>query len=202
LRRVPGEIALFGLFAIPPILVAHRVGISAAGYLAFALSLVTLAGSVFGPISLILLPVASELVTGGDLARIRRHVQRLVPAALAVGVGLTALVEVFADVGVRLYLGSDFRPAIGIVRAVALGIPGYVVFVSTRSVLDAVHHKAVSLRYAIIAFISFLIAELSISSGRVLATGLMLSTALSFLGLFTVVEVWRSLKLRVPGNYA
>jgi O-antigen/teichoic acid export membrane protein len=64
--RVPGEVALGALFALPVILAAHRGGAVDAGELGLALSLLQLVGALFSPLGQALLPTISARVASGQ----------------------------------------------------------------------------------------------------------------------------------------
>jgi O-antigen/teichoic acid export membrane protein len=192
IRRVPGEMALFGLFAVPPILATHAQTLATAGYLAFALSLVTVSGSLFTPISLVLLPHASRAMSQRQGPEIRSHVQRLLVGVCAISIVGVVVLEVGAGELVRLYLGSRFTGATKVLREIAPAIPAYAIFISLRSVLDAYHHKAVSVRNAAYAFVFFLLTVAALSLSSVSSqVPLGFVAGLWLLALLTLVDVYR-----------
>jgi O-antigen/teichoic acid export membrane protein len=68
LQRVPGDTALAGFLALPAFFTAHMVqdNLVTAGYVAFSMSMLGLAGAAFGPICLLLLPSASKIIVAKD----------------------------------------------------------------------------------------------------------------------------------------
>ncbi|MGQ0432422.1 MAG: lipopolysaccharide biosynthesis protein [Microthrixaceae bacterium] len=147
-RRIPGELCLFGLFAVPPIVAASQESLVRAGYLSVGMSLVTLVGSLFTPISVVLLPHLSGLIGQGRVAEARDHLRLLVPISVVLAVGSSAALALSAPTWVRLYLGSSFVDAVPTVRLMALAIAPYALFITLRSVLDAAHERPVSVRNA------------------------------------------------------
>src|SRR5438093_8230396 len=98
LPRVPGEFALYGLFAIPTFVVAHRFDIETAGYFSFGLSLVQLIGTPFGAVNMVLLPTVSSLVARHSWQRISDFMWRFVLGTAAIAIVGVALAEfIFAS---------------------------------------------------------------------------------------------------------
>lgn len=157
LRRVPGEMALFGLFSVPALAATRLVNLRTGGYVAFAVSVVTILGACFVPISMVLLPYVSALAAANRLQEVRAHLQKAVPISLAVAIALVGAVELAVTLATRVYLGEEFMPSVQVTRIVCLALPGYVLFIVCRSVLDAIFHKAVSLRWPTTSFIVFLV---------------------------------------------
>jgi O-antigen/teichoic acid export membrane protein len=144
--RVPADFLHMALLGLPSLLVAHRNGVELGGQVAFAFSLVGMAGSAFWPIGLVLLPQASRLAAQGNSAELHRHVRALVVYGItgAVLVALTA--EALASVGVRLFMGTGFGGAVPIVRVCLLAVPPYVMYMMLRSAVDALHDRALNAR--------------------------------------------------------
>ncbi len=149
--RLPADFLHMLLLSVPSIVVAHRAGVEAGGQAAFALSLVIMAGSVFAPIGLVLLPHASRLAAAGSRRELRRHVQRLAVGTAAAGVVMTLIGELVAPVAIAAYLGPRFDDAVPIVRLCLLAVPPYALFVTLRSALEAVDERAVNARNLAIA---------------------------------------------------
>lgn len=159
LQRLPGDFILIGLLSVPVIFVAHRGGLEQAGYVAFAISVLSMIGAFFGPIGLILLPKASALLAAGKKDVLRVHVNRLVKVAITVSAIATVLICVFARFFIRAYLGTGFEQAVGTMQWVVLGAVPYALFTILRNLIDAFHRNAVT---AVITMGSFGVFALGI----------------------------------------
>jgi O-antigen/teichoic acid export membrane protein len=152
--RVPGELASFGLMALPPLLVAGRTSVAEAGYVSLGLSIVTVAGVSASPLSSVLLPHLSDEFAGRPGARLET-VRRLVLVTSGVALVATAAGIALMPTLVRVAFGRDYSPGVGSLRIACLAIPGYVAYVGSRSILDAYHERAVTMRYAVVGFSIF-----------------------------------------------
>lgn len=195
LRRVPGDFVQLLFFALPAILVAHVATLQEAGIVALALAGLSLVGSGLTPISFVLLPIASNMVGRGAHEQLRSHVTaivRLVVPLLILGV---ALVELFADQLLQVYLGAEFVRGAGSLRIVMLAAIPWGLYVVLKSLLDARHFAPVNARNVAVAFAVFAViavpaALLSTGSAVVLAAFVL---GMYVLGILTTIEADRSL---------
>jgi O-antigen/teichoic acid export membrane protein len=149
--RVPGDFALTALLGLPAFLVAHRVGVQEAGYVAFSVSALGMIAAVFAPIGLVLLPKATGLIARGAREELKQHISLVFGLSLLISVLLTALIELTSGVLLRAYLGGDFTGILTTVRIVLLGGAPYAVYMALRSAIDARHFKAINTRNCLIA---------------------------------------------------
>jgi O-antigen/teichoic acid export membrane protein len=153
--RVPGELALGALFALPVTFAAHLGGIVVAGHVGLAISVLSMVGSLFSPLGHILLPAISGVSTGVRLLRIRVALRQL----LALCFGLTVLFvlgfELLAAPVLRLIVGPDFASAVPAARIIVLAAPVYVIYIVLRNVLDALHVRPLNAKNLAIAVLVF-----------------------------------------------
>jgi len=138
LPRVAGEFALFGLFTVPTIMVAHRSGIEAAGFFSLALSLVQVIGGLYSGLGILLLPVVSDLVGKKDWGRIERVVGVALGLTVLVALAMVAVLESSIDFAIPTFLGASFVSAIRDARLILLGGVPYAVYLILRNPLDAI----------------------------------------------------------------
>jgi O-antigen/teichoic acid export membrane protein len=136
--RVPGEIALFGMLALPPVMVAHREGLAAAGFISFSLSLVQLIASALSPVGTLLLPIVSADAALGKWGEIKRTVDRMLLAGIGVAILLVATLVLGAPLIVRLLLGPEYLAAAEVTRWIAPAALPYAVYLVLRNPIDAV----------------------------------------------------------------
>lgn len=191
--RVPGEVALGALFALPAILAAHYGGVAPAGFVALGVSLVNAVGSLFDPVGQIVLPTAAVLFSSGAHDVLRRDVRRLCLIALAGSATILLGLEALAPAVVTWLLGGQFAPAVPVVRAVALGAIPYVMYVVLRNVLDAVHVRPLNAKNLLLGLGAFLaLAGVTRSAA---AVSVAFALGLSVLGVLTARDAARLLRI-------
>lgn len=187
LPRVPGEFALFGLLALPAVMVAHRDGLAAAGYVSFALSLVQLSAAALSPVGTLLLPVVSREAALGNWPVVRRAVRQF----LALGVGVSALFAIAIVLGaellVHLLLGARYVDAIPTARAIAPAAIPYAMYLVLRNPLDAIAVHPHNTRNLLIAVALLWLLLGPAHVGPAAAIG----AAYTILGLLSVWDWWR-----------
>lgn len=179
-RRIPGEFALFGLTAAPPLVVLHQVGLVEAGQVSLAMTLLALAGTAAAPFSAVVLPHVSSWRGTGEGRRIATLVRRVVIVA-AFTVPLTALGQLAAGFVVPFVFGSLGQSSVPDVRLVLLAVPAYTTYVLLRSVIDGLTHKATTMTLACVAFAVFVVG--AVGFDQVLGsetTAILLAAVLAF----------------------
>jgi O-antigen/teichoic acid export membrane protein len=154
LRRVPGEIAQVGLFALVPILAAHVTSLTEVAFLAAALQLLLMLAVALNPIGIVLLPSLAER-WAADPRRLAGQVAALAGfaahAALFAGVQLA----IFAAPALELWLGPEFEPAGRLVRVTLIAAGPFVFYLTMRSSLDAVALRSYNTRSNLAALAAF-----------------------------------------------
>jgi O-antigen/teichoic acid export membrane protein len=197
--RVPADFAQMALFGLPAFVVAHRVGVQQAGNVAFSISALTIAGAIFAPVGLILLPKASRLIARGASEELERHVSLVLRLSLIVSILLTIAAEMFSGQLVRAYLGPGFSEISTVVRVVMLGAVPYAVYTVLRSAIDARHIEAINTKNNGIAFAIFIACStflLIIQDNSMVRLILPLPICLLILGILT----WLDAKKVVLGS--
>jgi O-antigen/teichoic acid export membrane protein len=156
LGRVPADLLQLAFISLPAILIAHLQGIGTAGFVAFGTSVMIMLCSLFPPVSSVLLPEASHMISRGDTDSLKRRVGQVLVAALATTLFSVLAIEFFARPLFRLYLGSTFSDAVGIVRIIIVGALPYAIYLSLRSVIDAFSMTPINSKNMLISFAVFL----------------------------------------------
>ena len=193
IQRVPGDIGLAAMLTVPVITTAHFSGIEAAGYLAFGISLLNMAGAVFSPISLILLPQSSALFANKQFGLLKQKTIKILIITLIVsGIGLIVF-ELFAKEILEIYL-EDISPSlIQTCMILISGCIGYCLYISLRSVLDACYIKAVNTKNLVIVILLYIILEAVnylVFNNNITFHLLIISISFNLLGLLTLIEVF------------
>ncbi len=152
LRRLPGDLALPALFTYPTFAVAVAVpGGPEAGYVGFTTSAVTLICSVFGTLTPVLLPRLSRLFhSRGDDDTARRMLVRLPLVAAVLATLAAAVFALGAPWLVAGFLGAEFGPATGVLRAGVLAAIPLAMFYAARPTLDALLERPVISRLLLV----------------------------------------------------
>ena len=150
-RRVPGEIAQVGLFVVVPLLAAHVATLDQVAYLTAGQQVLGMLAFAVLPLGLVLLPSLTRM-WADDRERAASLVGDLSAFACHVAFFLSLQTVVYADVVVRLWLGSAFEDAGAVVRVTVTPAALYVVYLMLRSTLDAVEVRSFNSRNNLIAF--------------------------------------------------
>lgn len=189
--RIPGEVALGALFALPVMIAAHRWGAIVAGQIGLAMSFLQLLGALFSPLGQAMLPTLSARVAEGDVRSVRKIVQWTAVAGIALAALGVAALEVVTPFILSRFFGNQFVSATMIVRVVLLaGVP-YGAYVLLRCVLDAVHCQPLNARNLLVALTAFGVVALLTTSPQGMAAGV--AVAMFVLGVRTLHDVVASL---------
>lgn len=181
LQRVPGDFSLAALLALPSYLTAHYFTFTEAGYVAFGISVLNIAGAAVAPLSLILLPEARMMISKKEIKALKKITIKILKWGLLIAAGGLLLFLLFTDFFLTVYLGTYQESMTPIIRIIALSAPAYMMYVALRSLNDAFYKKAVntvSLGAALVLFcILFFIFR---DSFRLTLSGFVISMYLLF----------------------
>lgn len=183
--RVPGEIALFGLFAMPAFVAARQAGVEAAGLLSFGMSLIQLVGSVFAAGAVLLLPITGRMLAEGRSDGVARLVAWSLGISLAASLVLVVAMEATLGPFARLILGAELAGGVAPARWLLLGSVPYVAYIILRGPLDSLSarpHAAINLGIALAVEVFWIAAGGSPEVG--------MPAALLVLGVL-MVDSWR-----------
>lgn len=197
--RVPAEVGLFGLFAIPTFIVANRSGIETAGFFSFSVSLLQLISAMFVVPGIVLLPNVSRWMADRRWNHIRHTVFRTSVYSLVLISLIVAGMEATLGFLIPFFMGQSFLPAVDQSRWILLGAVPYVLYMVLRSPLDALTgwpHNSINLTLALTMalslmwFGSFYITE-----------PVALLFALLLLGILTSISWRRSVRFIAAKSY-
>ena len=188
LPRVPGELALVGIFALPALIAVRTQGVVVAGQFSAAMSLLTIASGAFAPVGLVILPRASAQAASGDIAGVRRLVIRILVGGTFLSVAGVILGEVLIPPFIRWYFGPAFVPGIPVFRTCLLGAIPYVVYVLMRNILDALDVRPINARNLMISLTVLVL--LCLVRSNIVWMAWSLVGSLTLLGALTLREVY------------
>ena len=181
LARIPGDISMAGMLALPAFLTSNLFGIRQAGYVAFGVSVVNMIGGIFQPVGLIMLPKMSSIVSEGRHNEARDILGRIIKYTALLSTGMTVILFIFAKYLLHYWLGPQFDEATGILRIAVLAAAPYALFVALRSSIDAAHVKAVNAGNVYKALFVSGAAYLVVETGHLALTGIPVSFMLGML---------------------
>ncbi len=181
LARIPGDISMAGMLALPAFLTSNLFGIRQAGYVAFGVSIVNMIGGMFQPVGLIMLPKMSSMVSEGRQNEARVILGRIIKYTALLSVGMTIILFISAKYLLHYWLGPQFDEATGILRIAVLAAAPYALFVALRSSIDAAHVKAVNAGNVYKALFVSAAAYFVVKTGRLAITGIPVSFILGML---------------------
>lgn len=166
-RRVPGELALFSLLSIPPILAARWRGPAVGAGFAVSVSLITAVGSIIGSASDVGLPYFARAVSNEHAQDSLVRVQWLVKVAVVLMIPLAAIGAAAGPLGVRLYVGSPFAGDPVSLALTTMTLGPYFVYCTLRAIPDVYYHRPRSMYVAIGSACIAAVATIGLSLGHV-----------------------------------
>jgi O-antigen/teichoic acid export membrane protein len=137
--RIPADVALFGLFALPSYAAVHRNDIVGAGLLSVGLSFIQGVASVFASAGFVLLPYWSRAVTEKEARRkARSRMTLLLVFSGAFACAALVLLELSVKPAASFLLGPLAASDLGQIRVVMLGLIPYVTYLVLRDYFDAI----------------------------------------------------------------
>src|SRR5690606_38890303 len=107
-RRVPGDFALMALLGLPSIISVHVTGLEEAGMMAFCMTMVTVYGAIYSPVSTLLLPYVAIRSRIEGMEAVKFQSINVVKYSLISSVVLFVIIFIGADWLTYKYLGSEF----------------------------------------------------------------------------------------------
>lgn len=186
--RTPGDLAWFGLLALPSIFIS-RENLSLAGRTGFSLSLLTVFGTFIEPIAYRLLPTASRLsrtrnpsLLTSEILRVTLWVTFLSMTAMVTGPWLleTAVTTLGFQ---KAYLVEDGRHLLWVLWP-------YGIFIAFRSILDGISSKPINTYLLLCVFTAYITMHLSFPRFGIWN----FISAIYLLASLTICSLWRSLR--------
>lgn len=186
--RMVAAILLMSLALVPASIAAYRTGIEAGGFVALALSVIGLAGSVSAPIQLILLPMASAMWANGRQIELQVAFGRMEIVIICFGAAALLVVPLSAPVISTLVLGQRNLQLEQALSFAGPAVGPFVYFVCGRQVIDACSVKGINthnLLFCALGFFAALAILLTLGISDVPAVMLSYSCAMLVLAVAT-----------------
>ncbi len=157
IARVPGDFAAAAIFALGPIIAAQFMPVARVSPLLLGTSVLMAASVSMAPVGVLLLSKISTVVAQNRLQEARAPLRHMTAGIFELSLFMTFQFLVFADVVLRIWVGTGLLDAVPVVRIIALAIPGFLFFTALRSVIDAATVKASNAHNILIALVAFLV---------------------------------------------
>lgn len=191
LPRVPGDFGQAALLAVGPVVAAHYVSMARLSSLLLGLGMLMVIGYAVSPLGVVLLSKVSIMLGKGAMESVRARLEHLAVAVPELSVFACVQLLVFADIAVRIWVGSKFLGDIDVIRLLILAIPPYLYYVMLRGTVDAAAvraHNAESVLIALGVHLVLLFAAVTMVPARFLLEAVAASLLLSLvvLGFLTL----------------
>ncbi|MGE0824675.1 MAG: oligosaccharide flippase family protein [Candidatus Binatia bacterium] len=192
--RVPGTSALAAIFASGPFLAPYVLSLKAVGELSIGQLFLTMTEACLAALGVVLLPKAAQLFADHKTAFLRQRIGDLLVFVLHTGTFVSLQLMLWADTLIHIWLGADYYDAILLSRIMFLGFVPYFLYVTFRSIIDAIEERAINTCNIYVALAVTIVTSLTgviVGFGSVgLALGLTLG--MSSLGITTIGYLYKA----------
>jgi len=164
---------------LPGLALLSGAGIVGAGAFAIGLALLRPLNPITGAMSLILTPAAAKLAARADAVAQANQMHRITEWAVHVGLFSTVQLVIWADVLVRLWLGTGYAWATGTVRIICLSLAPTFFYASIRGIIDGENEQPVNTLNLLLSVGALLIVAAGVHFLRLGDAGLAISYFLS-----------------------
>ena len=195
--RVPAGFALAGLLTFGPLLAGYFGSLKEAGYFVVGQSAFKVLEAAIVGFGLVALPKVSQLIAEKKVEFLTSKIEEMLIMIIQLGIFVTIHTFIWSKEIVLVWLGSEYKEAVPIMKILILSLAPYLGYVILRSIIDAIEVKAIntlnlflSLVFAIIVSVIFVYAGFG-------TIGLAIGTALGFiaLGILTSIYLIRRYKI-------
>ena len=151
LPRIPSQFGFIGLTALGPIIALHYLPIQDVTFLLLGGTLFNAFSLSVMPLSVVLLSKVSRMLSENRAEEVSQRLETMQTGVLHISIFTMLIAMVFADVGLRIWLGKSFVNGTGTIRILLLGVPFYAYISSISSSIDAAHVKAHNSRNVIVS---------------------------------------------------
>ena len=160
--RIPGDLVLGALFTITPIVASHYIALPKLAPLLLGLGILSVLGTSANPLNQVLLSKVTMMLAEGRMQEARNYIEHLLAASAEVSIFLCIQSVIFADVAVRIWVGSRYLNEMLLIRILMVALPFYLLHTALRCAIDAASVIAYNTRNILITsavFIPVMFAE-------------------------------------------
>jgi O-antigen/teichoic acid export membrane protein len=190
--RIPGELALNGLFTLAPVIASHFVSVANLAPLLLGLGILSVLGTSANPLNQVLLSKITMMLAEERMQQARRYIQHLLAGSIEVATFATVQAVLFADVAVRVWVGPKYVNQMVLIRILLAALPFYLLHTALRCVIDAASVTAYNTRNILWTFFTF-VAVIAIAIGVLPSARLLDGIAGAFL-VSLIVLAWLTVR--------
>jgi O-antigen/teichoic acid export membrane protein len=198
LPRVIGDFSLLAILSLPTyIILKIENNLLIAGDVAYGITLLNLAGAIFSPLSLVLLPEISTFLIEKNIKSIVKRFKIFIILSLSLTLIGYFVFYFLSEFVLLILLGKGYHNSIGsFSKIILMGSFGYVLYIVLRSFLDAIHVKATnSLNLLIVLCFNVLLVYVGIINQIQMEYYLFtFVVSLSLLGLLSLIKTYKAIK--------
>lgn len=135
-RTVAGSVEPALDLALPWLALVAGAGLIEAGNLAVGLALLRPLNPITGALNQVLIPASARLAATGDTLAQKRQTEQIVQWSVQIGLFATLQLVLWADVLVRLWLGSRFDMSVWVIRVVCFAFAPAFLYAAIRGIID------------------------------------------------------------------
>jgi len=135
-RTIAGSVEPALDLALPWLALVAGAGLIEAGNLAVGLALLRPLNPITGALNQVLIPSSARLAANGDRLAQTRQTEQIVQWSVQIGLFATLQLVLWADVLVRLWLGSRFDISVWVIRVVCLAFAPAFLYAAIRGIID------------------------------------------------------------------
>lgn len=155
IKRVSGDFFMAGILFLPVAFVSNAYGLKYSGIFAFGITVINVLVSALSPVGLILLPSVSKYFSEQKFKEIRNIIYKA--NLFAAGTGVVFLFCFQFGVGkvLNVFFGETGKEFEEILRIISISSVFMAIFVTNRSIFDALYTKAINSKNIFISFMVF-----------------------------------------------
>jgi O-antigen/teichoic acid export membrane protein len=142
--RAPAGFAFAGLLTLGPLLANHFGNIKEAGYFVVSQSVFRVLESAIVGFGLVALPKVSQFVAENRVGYLKSKIEDILTMIFQIGLFISIQIFIWSEEIVLVWLGSEYREAIPIMKIIIISLGPYLGYVILRSIVDAVEVRAVN----------------------------------------------------------
>jgi O-antigen/teichoic acid export membrane protein len=187
LPRAPAGFAFAGLLTLGPFLANLFGNMKEAGYFVVSQSVFRILESAIVGFGLVALPKVSQIVSENRVEYLKSKIEDILIMIFHVGLFISIHIFIWSKEIVLVWLGSEYRDVIPIMKIIILSLGPYLGYVILRSIVDAVEVRAVNTINLFLSLGFAVILSLILVSAGLGAIGLAIGTTFGFtvLGILT-----------------
>jgi len=203
LPRIPSQFGFIGLTALGPIIALHYLPLRDVTFLLLGGTLFNAFSLGVMPLSVVLLSKVSRMISENRIEDVSRRLEQMLTGVLHMSFFSMVIAMVFADVGLRIWLGKEFVNGAWTVRILLLGLPFYAYISSISSSIDAAHvkaHNSANMIVSLACYVALSGIAVYVAPRQYLSPAIALawSATLVILAVFTARSARQLLRTKLP----